>query len=107
MPLRSFLCCLAFAVALAPFSLSAKPSLAGSANIARLKNNPIVQTAIKTCRNDAAALCAGVIPGGGRILKCLACQSANLTPSCKTALNNARDTLIKSGAIPPTTKLIQ
>jgi hypothetical protein len=41
------------------------------------------------CREDYAKLCAGVAPGGGRIKKCMADNSANLSPKCKTALGAA------------------
>ena len=39
------------------------------------------------CAIDARALCAGVPPGGGRILQCLASQPASLSPACSDALS--------------------
>ena len=39
------------------------------------------------CANDAAALCAGVQPGGGRIFLCLRAQSDRLSSRCKRAVN--------------------
>jgi outer membrane biosynthesis protein TonB len=39
------------------------------------------------CAIDARALCAGVPPGGGRILQCLASQPASLSPACMDALS--------------------
>jgi hypothetical protein len=39
------------------------------------------------CSADARALCAGVVPGGGRIMQCLAVQSASLSPDCRDVLS--------------------
>ena len=39
------------------------------------------------CSADARALCAGVQPGGGRIMQCLAVQSASLSPDCVGVLS--------------------
>jgi hypothetical protein len=39
------------------------------------------------CGMDARALCAGVPPGGGRLLECLASQPASLSPECTRALS--------------------
>jgi hypothetical protein len=39
------------------------------------------------CSADVRALCAGVDPGGGRILECLAAQSASLSPDCRGVLS--------------------
>ena len=38
------------------------------------------------CGADVRALCAGVDPGGGRIIECLATQSASLSPNCRGVL---------------------
>jgi len=38
------------------------------------------------CGADVRALCAGVDPGGGRIIQCLATQSASLSPDCRSLL---------------------
>lgn len=38
------------------------------------------------CRADAKALCAGVKPGGGRLVTCLQSHEAQLSPACKTQL---------------------
>jgi hypothetical protein len=39
------------------------------------------------CAADARALCAGVQAGGGRIMQCLAVQSASLSPDCLGVLS--------------------
>jgi hypothetical protein len=38
------------------------------------------------CGTDVRGLCAGVAPGGGRIMQCLATQAASLSPACKDVL---------------------
>jgi hypothetical protein len=38
------------------------------------------------CGGDARALCAGVPPGGGRIIQCLTNQAAALSPACSDVL---------------------
>jgi hypothetical protein len=38
------------------------------------------------CGGDVRALCGGVAPGGGRIVRCLATQAASLSPACKEVL---------------------
>jgi hypothetical protein len=39
------------------------------------------------CGADVRALCAGVAPGGGRIVQCLAVRSASLSPDCRAVLS--------------------
>ena len=41
------------------------------------------------CKTDYEKYCSNVMPGGGRILACLAKESANLSPACKAALDAA------------------
>jgi hypothetical protein len=38
------------------------------------------------CGGDIRTLCAGVAPGGGRIMKCVANRAADLSPACKEVL---------------------
>jgi hypothetical protein len=38
------------------------------------------------CGADVRTLCAGIPPGGGRIIECLATQSASLSPACSDVL---------------------
>jgi hypothetical protein len=42
------------------------------------------------CGGDFAKYCKGVVPGGGRIIACLAKQSDKLTPACKKVLADAQ-----------------
>ncbi|MET4388465.1 outer membrane biosynthesis protein TonB [Bradyrhizobium sp. F1.4.3] len=38
------------------------------------------------CGGDIRTLCAGVAPGGGRIVQCIASNAASLSPACKDVL---------------------
>ncbi|MDP3694049.1 cysteine rich repeat-containing protein [Bradyrhizobium sp.] len=38
------------------------------------------------CSGDVRTLCAGVAPGGGRIMQCLATQAGSISPACKEVL---------------------
>lgn len=38
------------------------------------------------CGGDIRSLCGGVAPGGGRIVQCLASNSASLSPACTSVL---------------------
>ncbi len=40
------------------------------------------------CGDDAKTLCAGVTPGGGRILDCLGKQKAKTSPACQKVLES-------------------
>ena len=50
---------------------------AGSEKAAKIK---------QSCASDAAALCAGIEKGGGRIMKCLKENEAKLSPACQSAV---------------------
>ena len=45
------------------------------------------------CGADVRALCAGVAPGGGRLMQCLAAQSASLSPDCRGVLSEFAATI--------------
>ncbi len=38
------------------------------------------------CAADVRSLCAGIAAGGGRVMQCLATQSASLSPECRSVL---------------------
>jgi Cysteine rich repeat len=46
-------------------------------------------TAQQACKADYQRLCAGVSPGGGRIVACLQSHPEQLSPACKDALAKA------------------
>ncbi len=41
---------------------------------------------MNACRSDYLSYCAGVMPGGGRIIKCLSEQMPTLKPQCREAV---------------------
>ena len=41
------------------------------------------------CMGDYEKFCKGVVPGGGRIIACLAKESDKITPACKKVLTAA------------------
>jgi hypothetical protein len=89
---RSSFACLAFVGA-------ASSAAAQSLDTQALRKNPAVQAAITTCQADAKKLCSGVIPGGGRIYRCLANQPDNVSPNCKAAIAIAQQSLVEAGII--------
>jgi hypothetical protein len=66
-------------------------------DIAELQRNPAVRAAINACIADHDRLCSGVTPGGGRIVRCLAAQSAMLSPGCRAAMERASSALMSAG----------
>jgi hypothetical protein len=44
---------------------------------------------LRMCAADRRTLCGGVQPGGGRIVRCLARNAAQLSPQCRAALADA------------------
>jgi hypothetical protein len=42
------------------------------------------------CTGDYEKFCKGTVPGGGRIIACLAKQNDKLTPACKKVLAEAQ-----------------
>lgn len=48
------------------------------------------EAARTACRADYDQYCKGTMPGGGRIVKCLADHADKLQPACKTAMSDAK-----------------
>jgi len=44
----------------------------------------------RPCAEDAAKLCQGMQPGGGRVAKCLKEHSSELSPACKKNIAKAK-----------------
>jgi len=51
---------------------------------------PSPRTAWEACAPDVHRYCAGVLPGGGRIISCLAGNKDRLSPRCRDTLLRAR-----------------
>ena len=66
-------------------------------NMQKLQWVPEVRIAIDACMADQARLCPDVVPGNGRIVRCLAAQGTRLSPICATAMRKASDALIAAG----------
>lgn len=47
------------------------------------------RSAAAACRPDIERYCAGVLPGGGRIISCLAGNRDRLSPPCEDVLRRA------------------
>ena len=52
--------------------------------------NPADTAMRQACAADTRKLCAGVQPGGGRILQCFKEHAADLSPGCKAAMVQMR-----------------
>lgn len=88
----------AVATAVAAPPPAAAPPAAGAAAAvppARLAVSPRVELAIlrRACGQDFQANCAGVRPGGGQAIACLAANEASLSPRCRRELAMARQNL--------------
>jgi Cysteine rich repeat len=51
---------------------------------------PVPAEVRSACEADVAKLCAGVQPGGGRIMQCLAQHKTEVSDGCKQAIAKAR-----------------
>ena len=58
---------------------------------------------MQICRGDYDRLCAGVLPGGGRILACLQSHAGQLSANCGQAMPRAealKDSAVAGGVMP-------
>jgi hypothetical protein len=71
-------------------------------DVQKLQWMPEVRAAIYACMADQSRLCPDVVPGNGRIVRCLAAQGAHLSVGCAAAMQKASDALVAVGvAIAP------
>jgi hypothetical protein len=89
----------------AAFAVSVCLALAASTTFAaaqqpdmqKLQWVPEVRVAINACMADQSRLCPDVVPGQGRIVRCLAAQGGRLSQTCASAMQKASDALIAAG----------
>ena len=74
-------------------------AMAQQAGTEPLRRMPEIRAAISACMSDSARLCADVVPGQGRIVRCLARQPDQLSTACSAAMQKASDALIAAGAV--------
>ena len=82
-------------------ALMAGPVMAQDVNVdvkAALQT-PAVQAAIGACLSEKARFCPDIMPGGGRVVRCLAVNVDRLTPRCRTAMMEAQDALVSAGIV--------
>lgn len=60
-------------------------TIATAVMFAIVAGNAVAQTAAEqaACKADYQKFCSGVLPGGGRVLECLAKQKDKLSPACQ------------------------
>jgi hypothetical protein len=66
-------------------------------NLQKLQWVPEVRIAINACMADQSRLCSDVVPGQGRLVRCLAAQGGRLSQTCASAMQKASDALIAAG----------
>jgi hypothetical protein len=50
-----------------------------------------------SCRAEVKQLCRGILPGGGRIKKCIEANESKLSPACRTAVQERLEQESSSG----------
>lgn len=78
-----------FATTSTTFAQSSPPLT--EADISALAGNPAIKAAAAACSDDRWRLCPTVMPGGGRIVRCLVANPDALSPGCRSAILKARD----------------
>ncbi len=66
-------------------------------DIQKLQWVPEVRVAINACMADQSRLCPDVVPGQGRIVRCLAAQGGRLSQTCASAMQKASNALVAAG----------
>jgi hypothetical protein len=72
-------------------------ALADELSVDRLRRMPEIRAAVAACMADQSRLCPDVVPGQGRILRCLTARSDKLSVACASAMQRASDALITAG----------
>ena len=88
-----------FCVATSPASAQSRPDPSQFS----LQMRSEAMALMRVCRGDYDRLCAGVRPGGGRILACLQSHGSELSASCAEAMPRAaalKDEAAGAGKLP-------
>jgi len=59
-------------------------------HVAAQTASPSMWSIRRACGSDIRSVCAGIMPGGGRIKQCMIEKRDQLSSGCKAALANAR-----------------
>ena len=68
---------------------SVPPPNLTQAEIDAIVHNPAARAAVSACSDDRFRLCGGIVPGGGRILRCLAANADRVSAECRSAIDLA------------------
>jgi len=71
----------------APAAAPAAPSAPPAIVLRPMRPREVLLVMRSACGADVRMLCAGVDPGGGRILQCLASNASSLSPDCRSVLS--------------------
>jgi cysteine rich repeat protein len=74
-------------------------SAAQQPDMQKLQWVPEMRAAINACMADQQRLCPDVVPGNGRIVRCLAAQGGRLSYACASAMQKASDALVAAGVM--------
>lgn len=61
---------------------------------------PVAAEDVNPCRADVARLCAGVVPGEGRLRDCIRAHAKELSPGCSARLQ-AAERMAEAGRLDP------
>lgn len=73
--------------------VAALPALASAQQLPPEANNPAVRAAAAACSVDIQKFCPTVLPGGGRIVRCLVANRDGVSEVCRAAILTAKSAL--------------